>query len=187
MEMNKFILGLSSALAILTLGSIFCIRNIVWGSVPLQVGLMLFIREGYSLLIIPLSSALGAPSLGGGVSPGIWPLLIWIFTAFFIGFMIHEPGTSAKIILTSAMIVFASWIFSVFISYPLLLDNLTWMSFIDKVMSDLLFYRLLDIIFLMVIPPIASSIFSLLPLVFSKLASRSKKEKEQLYEEDIFI
>ncbi|MEM1677432.1 MAG: hypothetical protein QW095_06315, partial [Nitrososphaerota archaeon] len=60
-------------------------------------------------------------------------------------------------------------------------------SFIDKVMSDLLFYRLLDIIFLMVIPPIASSIFSLLPLVFSKLASRSKTEKEQLYEEDLFI
>lgn len=185
--MSRFILGLSSALAILTLGSIFCIRNVVWGSVPLEAGLILLIREGYSSLIIPLSSALDAPSLGGGASLGIWPLLIWMFTAFFIGFVVHEPATSAKIVLTSAMIVFASWIFSVFLSYPLLSDNLTWMSFIDKVMSDLLFHRLLDIVFLIFIPPIASSIFSFLPPVISRLASRSRKEKEQLYEEDLFI
>lgn len=178
--MKSFLIGLGTMTASLTLGSMVAFSGTVWSpELPLQLGLLKLLHDIYSFLLTPLSSALGAPSLGSGLNLGVWPLLIWIISSLFIGFLTGEPVRAAKIVFTSASIIFCFWIFSNFMLYSLWSNSITWLSEIDLVMSDLFLYRSLDIIFFLSVPTIisATSAYLILNIVSSK-NKEAKVEEE---------
>ncbi|GEM_PF-1134447 len=171
--MRGFILGLGTMVASVTLGSLIAFSSGTWsGELPLQVGLLKLFHDIYSFLLTPLSSALGAPSLGGGAYLGILPLIIWVVSAAFIGLLTGEPYRAAKIVFTSTLVIFSFWIFSNFMLYPIWSDNIAWLSEVDKLMSDLFLYRSLDIIFFLAVPSIVSAASAF--LIFYVVSSKSK-------------
>lgn len=179
--MRSFLMGLGTMLASLTLGSLIAFNNGGFPTeLPLQIGLLKLLHDIYSFLLTPLSSALGAPSLGGQMSVGAWPLIIWVISSTSIGLLTGEPMRAAKIVFTSALIIFAFWIFSNFMLYSLWNDNLTWLSEVDRLMSDLLLYRTLDIMFFLAIPSIISAISA---FIIVQLAV-SRDESSRLEDED---
>ncbi len=179
--MRSFLMGLGTMLASLTVGSLLAFNTVAFSSqLPLQLGVLKLLHDIYSFLLTPLSSALGAPSLGGQMNVGIWPLIIWIFSSIFIGLLTGEPVRAGKIVFTSASIVFTFWIFSNFMLYSLWNDNLRWLSEVDKVMSDLFLYRALDIIFFLAVPSIvsATSAFIIFYLVTAKERSSNLEDED---------
>jgi len=180
--MKSFILGLGTMVASVTIGSLLAFSSEAWSAeLPLQVGLLKMLHDIYSFLLTPLSSALGAPSLGGGIYLGIWPLIIWIVSSAFVGLLTGEPYRAAKIVFTSTLIIFSFWIFSNFMLYPVRSDNLAWLSEVDRLMSDLFLYRSLDIVFFLAVPSIVSATAAF--LIFYIVSSRSKisELKEEQY------
>jgi hypothetical protein len=167
--------------ASVTLGSLLAFSSEAWtAELPLQMGLLKMLHDIYSFLLTPLSSALGAPSLGGGVYLGVWPLIIWILSSALIGLLTGEPYRAAKIVFTSTLIIFSFWIFSNFMLYPLHSGNLAWLSEVDRLMSDLFLYRSLDILFFLSVPSIVSATTAF--LIFYIVSSRSKaSEIEEEY------
>lgn len=179
--MKSFLAGVGTAVASLTLGSMIAFGSMTWfAELPLQVGLLKLFHGVYSFLLTPLSSALGAPSLGGGIYLGVWPIIIWIISSVFIGLLTGDPVRAAKIVFTSASIIFCFWIFSNFMLYSVWNDNIKWLSEIDLLMSDLFLYRSLDVVFFLTIPSITSATTAY--LIFYIVSSRNKAaelEEEQ--------
>lgn len=177
-------MGLGTMTASLTLGSTIVFNSMAWSTeLPLQAGFFKLLNNIYSFLLTPLSSALGAPSLGGGIYLGVWPLTIWVLSSAFIGLLTGDPTRAAKIVFTSASIVFCFWIFSNFMLYSVWNDNITWLSEIDIVMSDLFLYRSLDIIFFLSVPSIisAASAYLILYVVSSKNKGEEIEEEQYPY------
>lgn len=169
-------------LASLTFGAVILFSNEVLAEpLPLQTGLLRVLHHIYTFLLTPLSSALGASSLGGGGATGIWPLLLWILCSIIVGLMIREPSKCAKIVFTSASIIFVFWIFSSYLLFSVWEDFLMWLPEVDKLMSDLLLHRPLDIIFFLTIPPIISAGTSAILLTVSKKHTEIEEEQYQFW------
>ncbi|MEN2974649.1 MAG: hypothetical protein ABDH32_03605, partial [Candidatus Caldarchaeales archaeon] len=74
------------------------------------------------------------------------------------------------------------WIFSNYLLFSLWNDTPVWLSEVDKLMSDLLVHRPLDIIFFLTVPPIISASISAMITMISKEVSKEDteiKEDEQ--------
>lgn len=159
--MRNFTLGLLTMLSVVTLGALVVFDGLGPHSrLPLQVGLLKVLHDAYTFLLTPLSSALGAPSIGGGEEVGLLPLTIWVLSSLLMGLLIEDAGLSAKIVFTSAMMIFMFWIFSSYLVLPMNGAASTWIPTLDRLMSDLLLQRPLDIVFLLSMPPLVSAVTS---------------------------
>jgi len=175
--MRSFTIGLAIGLGTLTLLGILLFHAPQPAEETTQLNAFRMLLTAYTPLLTPLSSALGAPSLGGGPRWGVLPLLTWLATAGVIGLALRDPPKSAKSTFASASIVLLLWIASAFIAAPTWGDQTSWVSSIDAMASDLLLYRPIDLLLTLLLPPAASA------LTASILGAR-KAVRDQIYEED---
>ncbi|RLF99645.1 MAG: hypothetical protein DRN49_04090, partial [Thaumarchaeota archaeon] len=112
--MRNLALGLMIGLGILTLGGALITPYSLSSQAPTQYNIFRIILATYTPLLTPISSAAGMKMVGGGVSQGVIPILIWLIAALTIGVTLRDPGKSGKAMFASASMILLLWIASVF-------------------------------------------------------------------------
>ena len=181
--MKGFGAGLALGLGVITLMSMLIFQPSIEVYQQTQLNLMRLLMEAYTPLLTPLSSITGAGAVDGGYGYGALPLIIWLTSAFTVGFMIGEPGKSAKAMFASASIIILTWITSAFIAAPSWLDTDLWLRSLDSMTSDLLINRPMDLLSTLILPPSAAALAAALSQIRLRRGEVGGSEEYLLYPE----
>jgi len=142
-----------------------------------QFNLFMVLLRAYTPLLTPFSSALGYPIIGGAASYGIIPLLIWVFTAFFLGILMRNAGSGAKAMFLASSTIVMIWIASLFFSAPAWPDNSTWLSAVNKMAADLV-SKPIDLCITLALPTASSAITGQIThLIQNRVVKQSRLEE----------
>lgn len=178
--MRSFTLGLTAGLGTLTLLALLLFQSPEPYGQTTQLHFFRELMNSYTPLLTPLSSAFGAPSIGGGEGYGALPLIVWLASACVVGIFLKDPSKSAKSSFASAAIVLLTWITLAFVTAPTWGDTTRWASELDAITTELLIHRPVDLLSTFLLPPAASA------LTASFLSAR-KMLRAEIPEEDYIL
>ncbi|MCD6236071.1 MAG: hypothetical protein J7J94_03685 [Thaumarchaeota archaeon] len=153
--MSKAVAGYGVGVGLLTLLGILMSAGGPQASSQTQFNIFLLLLNAYTPLLTPLSSMMGAQSIGGLGSYGIIPLAAWLLVGVLVGVLVRSAGGGAKATFLTASTVLLLWIGSLFLSAPAWPDNSHWVFMVNRMATELV-SRPIDMIFLFA-APIASS------------------------------
>ena len=156
--MRDFTIGLAVGWSVLTLLGVLLFHTPQPVDHVTQLNIFRELLSAYTPLLTPLSSAMGASSLGGGAAYGVLPLLSWLTASGIVGVSLRNPAKSAKATFATALIILLLWITSAFIAAPTWGDSKTWLNTVDAMASDLLLNRPIDLLSALILPPAVSAL-----------------------------
>ncbi len=181
--MKGFGAGLALGLGLITLMSILLFQPSVQLYQETQLNLLRVLMAAYTPLLTPLSSIAGAEAVGGEQGYGVLPIIIWLVSAFSVGFLLGDIGKSAKTMFASASIIILTWIAAAFLAAPSWMDTDLWLRSLDAMASDLLINRPMDLLSTLIIPPTAAALAATLSQVRIRRGEAGEQEDYLSYPE----
>jgi len=176
--MAKAMAGYGLGMGLITLAGILIGASGPAPAGSTQFNLFLVLLEAYTPLLTPFSSALGLPAINGSTSCGLLPLLTWIAVGGLLGVLIRSAPGAAKAAFLTAATTLLLWIGSLFFSAPAWPDNLTWLTYINQMTTELI-SRPIDFSALLILPTAASALTGEIAYVIqSRLVRHAKIEED---------